>query len=422
MKQGIEGATLKKLRVAGKNLLAQALQDARLRTVRLLDRYEAALGPALTVPLEPTLNPPRWEFGHVSWFTDWWLCRNPDRALGLDARPGALRLAARQARRGVDADALYDSSAIAHDLRWELNLPSVAETRADLTDSLADTLACLEQANEDDRGLYFFRLALFHEDMHAEAAAYMAQNLGFDPGYDLDDGNGVDSEVGSGVGKEGSIGAIELAIAASEVQLGYTGPGFCFDNERGLAMMQTPAFQIDSRALSWGRYLPFIEAGGYAEPRWWDEPGWRWRCTGNHACPRYLRRGVDTPWEILQFGRWKPLDPSTTAVHLSAFEAQAWCRWAERRLPTEAEWVLAAQSSADFAWGQVWEWTATEFRPFPGFTPHPYRDYSEPWFDGRPVLKGACSATRARMRDVHYRNFSTPDRNDIFAGFRSVAL
>lgn len=422
MKQGIEGATLNKLRVAGKNLLAQALQDARLRTVRLLDRYEAALGPALTVPLEPTLNPPRWEFGHVSWFTDWWLCRNPDRALGLDARPGALRLAARQARRGVDADALYDSSAIAHDLRWELNLPSVAETRADLTDSLADTLACLEQANEDDRGLYFFRLALFHEDMHAEAAAYMAQNLGFDPGYDLDDGNGVDSGVGSGVGKEGSSGAIELAIAASEVQLGYTGPGFCFDNELGLAMWQTPAFQIDSRALSWGRYLPFIEAGGYAEPRWWDEPGWRWRCTGNHACPRYLRRGVDTPWEILQFGRWKPLDPSTTAVHLSAFEAQAWCRWAERRLPTEAEWVLAAQSSADFAWGQVWEWTATEFRPFPGFTPHPYRDYSEPWFDGRPVLKGACSATRARMRDVHYRNFSTPDRNDIFAGFRSVAV
>ena len=418
MRQGIGEATLGTLRVAGKKRLGQALQDARLRTLRLLDHYEAALGPSLTVPLEPTLNPPRWEFGHVAWFTDWWLSRNPDRALGLDANPDAFRFAARQARRGVDADSLYDSSAIAHDQRWALRLPSVAETRADLTDSLADTLACLEQASDDDQGLYFFRLALFHEDMHAEAAAYMAQSLGFEPGYDFDEGHEVDNEISKAV----SVGAAELAISESEVQLGYAGPGFCFDNELGLAVVRTPAFRIDSRALSWGRYLPFIEAGGYADPRWWDEAGWRWRCLGSHAFPRYLRGGGGTPWEIQQYGHWQPLDTSATAVHLSAFEAQAWCRWAGRRLPTEAEWVLAAQSSADFAWGQVWEWTSSEFRPFPGFTPHPYRDYSQPWFDGRPVLKGACSATRSRMRDVQYRNFSTPDRSDVFAGFRSVAL
>ena len=411
MKQGIVEATQGKLRVAGKKRLGQALQDARLRTLRLMDHYEAALGPSLTVPLEPTLNPPLWEFGHVAWFTDWWLNRNPDRTLGLNANPDAFRFVARQARRGVDADALYDSSAIAHDQRWALRLPSVAETRADLTDSLTDTLTRLEQANDDDQGLYFFRLALFHEDMHAEAAAYMAQSLGFDPGYDFDE-----------IGKAVSVVAAELAISASEVQLGHGGAGFCFDNELGLARIQTPEFKIDARALSWGRYLPFIEAGGYTDPRWWDESGWRWRCTGNHAGPRYLRGGHSSPWEMLHFGQWQPLDHSATAVHLSAFEAQAWCRWAGRRLPTEAEWVLAAQSSAQFAWGRVWEWTSSEFGPFPGFTPHPYRDYSQPWFDGRPVLKGACSATRARMRDVQYRNFSTPDRSDIFAGFRSVAL
>ena len=411
MKEGIVEATQGNLRVAGKKRLGQALQDARLRTLRLVDHYEAALGPSLTVPLEPTLNPPLWEFGHVAWFTDWWLSRNPDRPLGLNANPDAFRFAARQARRGVDADALYDSSAIAHDQRWTLRLPGVNETRADLTDSLADTLTCLEQANDDDQGLYFFRLALFHEDMHAEAAAYMAQSLGFDPGYDFDE-----------IGKAVSVVAAELAISASEVQLGHGGAGFCFDNELGLARIQTPEFKIDARALSWGRYLPFIEAGGYTDPRWWDESGWRWRSTGNHAGPRYLRGGHSSPWEMLHFGRWQPLDHSATAVHLSAFEAQAWCRWAGRRLPTEAEWVLAAQSSAEFAWGRVWEWTSSEFRPFPGFTPHPYRDYSQPWFDGRPVLKGACSATRARMRDVQYRNFSTPDRSDIFAGFRSVAL
>jgi ergothioneine biosynthesis protein EgtB len=410
MRQDIDGATLVDMRVAKKKQLGQALEDARRRTLRLLDHYEAALGPSMTVPLAQNLNPPRWEFGHVGWFTDWWVSRNPDCALGLDANPRADRLTARQARRDVDADALYDSSTVAHDDRWNLDLPSTAQTRTDLIDSLADTLACLEAAREDDRGLYFFRLALFHEDMHAEAFSYMAQSLGFDPGAEFHQERAREPQ------------ATELAIDAAEAQLGYGGTGFCFDNELGLHGVQTNAFKIDSRALSWGRFLPFIEAGGYNDPRWWDEAGWRWRCDGQHEFPRYLRAGAKHPYEILHCGRWQALDPFATAVHLSAFEAQAWCRWAGRRLPTEAEWVRAAQSNADFAWGQVWEWTASAFEPFPGFTPHPYRDYSQPWFDGRPVLKGACSATRARMRHTQYRNFSRPDRSDIFAGFRSVAL
>lgn len=410
MNDGLASETLNSLRVAGKRALGQALQDARLRTLRLLDHYEAALGHSMNVPLTPIINPPRWEFGHIGWFADWWLTRNPDRALGLQADPTVGRLPARQSRRGVNADALYDSSAIAHDLRWTLVLPSAAETRKDLIDGLADTLSCLEASSDDDQGLYFFRLSLFHEDMHAEAAAYMAQTLGFDPGYDLDDP------------QHPSAGAAELTIAPAEVRLGYQGPGFCFDNERSLDVIRTAEFQIDTCALTWRRYVPFIESGGYTDPRWWCEPGWRWRCSGNRLLPRYLRRGLTTAWEMLRFGRWQPLNLSTTVVHVSAFEAQAWCRWANRRLPTEAEWVAAAESATTFEWGQVWEWTASPFKPFHGFIAHPYRDYSQPWFDGRPVLKGACAATRARMRHVQYRNFSTPERDDIFAGFRSVAL
>ena len=118
-------------------------------------------------------------------------------------------------------------------------------------------------------------------------------------------------------------------------------------------------------------------------------------------------------------------DLTLPAMHLSAHEAQAWCRWAGRRLPSEAEWehaaVTARESGAAFDWGQVWEWTASGFMPYPGFVAHPYRDYSMPWFDGRPVLRGASFATAPRMKHPRYRNYFTADRNDIFAGFRSCA-
>ena len=117
------------------------------------------------------------------------------------------------------------------------------------------------------------------------------------------------------------------------------------------------------------------------------------------------------------------LDAREAASHLTLHEAEAWCRWAGRRLPTEAEWECAACSAPDaFRWGDVWEWTGSQFEPFPGFEPHPYRDYSAPWFDGRPVLRGASHCTQPRMRHPRYRNFFTAARNDVPAGFRSCAV
>lgn len=392
-------------RCGGKALLAQALCDARQRSLALFDAYEAALGPSLRVPCTPELNLPLWELGHIGWFADWWLARNPQRHLGVNADPNAARQAARSA--DADSDALYNSSEVPHDSRWRLDLPGADAVRADLAASLSDTLALLAESPEDDTSLYFFRLALFHEDMHAEAAVYMAQALGFDPRDQLTATHATSRRPQA------------LRIKATEWMLGRNGPGFAFDNELGVHGVAVGAVEIDARPVSWEQFLPFIDSGSYAQRRFWGAQGWDWRTTQERRAPRYLRQGA-LGWEQQVHGHWRPLDPAAPASHLNAFEAQAWCTWAERRLPTEAEWEVAAQDPR-FEWGSVWEWTSSAFAPFPGFVAHPYLDYSAPWFDGRPVLKGASPATHPRMRHPQYRNFFTPERNDIVAGFRSVA-
>jgi ergothioneine biosynthesis protein EgtB len=360
------------------------------------------------VPCTRELNLPLWELGHIGWFADWWLARNPHRHLGVNADPNAVRSPARQAQRGMDADALYNSSLVAHDARWRLDLPEASAARADLEASLGDTLALLADAPDDDTGLYFFRLALFHEDMHTEAAVYMAQTLGFNPMADPPAAQATARKLQT------------LQIASTDWTLGRSAPGFAFDNELGAHSVQVNAFEIDAQPVTWAQFLPFVDCGAYAQRRFWDAPGWIWRQSKARQAPRYLRQGAQG-WEQQVFGRWLPLNPAAPASHLSALEAQAWCAWAGRRLPTEAEWEVAAQDPR-FDWGSVWEWTTSAFAPFPGFVAHPYVDYSRPWFDGRPVLKGASTATSPRMRHPQYRNFFTPDRSDIVAGFRSVAV
>ncbi|GAA6142335.1 SUMF1/EgtB/PvdO family nonheme iron enzyme [Hydrogenophaga sp. 5NK40-0174] len=406
----------------GKRELAAALQQCRTRTLALSAAYEAALGSTLHVPCTPELNPPIWELGHVGWFYDWWLARNPERFNGVRAQHDAPRLPARQASRGQDADALYNSSEVPHDSRWHLPLPDIDTTREDLAQSLTDTLALLDGAPETDEGLYFFRLALFHEDMHAEAAVYMAQNIGFDPG-----------EHAPKTKDHRTPPSFEpLWIEAGECWLGYAGgDGFAFDNELSATLAPVDGFEIDRQPVTWAQFLPFVDSGAYAQRQFWTPEGWTWKAAIRATAPRYVRQGRSGDWERCVYGRWFPVDLSAPASHLTAFEAQAWCEWAGRRLPTEAEWMLATQQQqiqhqrqdTAFVWGtEVWEWTSSPFAPFAGFEPHPYRDYSQPWFaDGRPVLKGGSFATAPRMRHRAYRNYFTPERNDIIAGFRSVA-
>ncbi len=386
-------------------VLADALRASRRDTLRTFGICEQAL-PGLRVPLHEALNPPLWELGHVGWFQEYWIARNPARGAGAAADPDLPRDAPLRA----DADALYHSGKVAHDARWALPLPGAQATRDDLGRQLEATLALLSGVDDRDDALYFFRLALLHEDMHHEAALYMAQAQGIE----IDDPRWQAASLPEP--------PAPIAFERGSWSLGRgTAPGFAFDNELASQTVELPDTEIDSQAVRWAEYLPFVECGGYVDDRWWSVDGRRWRDTTRAAAPRYLRR-IGAAWQHWRHGRWQALDVTQAAVHLSWHEAQAWCRWAGRRLPTEAQWERAAITRPDaFRWGDVWEWTASPFAPYPGFAPHPYRDYSAPWFDGRPVLRGASFMTQPRMRDPRYRNFFLPHRNDVAAGFRSCA-
>jgi ergothioneine biosynthesis protein EgtB len=402
-----EAAPSELARRGSRDWLVRALRDSRADTLATFAAYEAAL-PGLIVPQREELNLPLWELGHVGWFQGFQVTRNPARGQGHRADPDAPRRAPRRA----DADALYHSSLVPHGARWSLPLPDAATTRREIAAQLDELLAQLAAlpANAGDDALYFFRLALLHEDMHHEAALYMAQGLG----VAITDPRWQPAAL--------PAPAAPLRFAAGEWRLGSAPEGFAFDNELPAQRVSLAAFEIDAQVLRWAEFLPFVEDGGYDERRWWTEQGWAWRSARGATAPRFVERGAGGGWRRQRYGRWEALVPEQAASHLSLHEALAWCRWAGRRLPTEAEWERAAvEAGPAFAWGEVWEWTASAFAPYPGFRAHPYRDYSAPWFDGRPVLRGASCMTQPRLRHARYRNYFLPHRHDVPAGLRTVA-
>jgi len=362
-------------------MLAEALRDSRQRSLALVaDLTDAQWLP----PHQAGVNPVAWELAHLAWFAELWTLRGPHRA---DAQ-GLLHAA--QPARIAGPDAHFDSARLGHAQRWQIPLPARAPLLERLRAQLQATLQAMPDTDSDE-ALYFHRLALFHEDMHAEAFCWMRAALGYPaPAH---------------VSLQPLAPNRSLQLPAAHVRLGWpTGRrGFAFDNELPGHSLQLPAYEIDATVVKAGQFLRFVEASGALPPSRW-------------------RRMASGEWQLRWFERWIPLEPDWPAIHINAFEAEAYCAWAGRRLPSAAQWEHAAASQPDFLWGRsVWEWTADDFAPQAGFAPGPYREYSQPWFCSHRELRGGSFATHERMHDPRYRNFFTPGRSDIFAGFRTVS-
>jgi iron(II)-dependent oxidoreductase len=407
--------------------LCEWVDEARSRTLVLAQDLsdEQLMGPRLKI-----VNPLRWEIAHVAWFQEKWVLRH------ASGRP-PIR---------ADADALWDSGAIPHDTRWDLPLPSRADSLAYMEEVRRRVQERLRTGPPVPELLYFARYCVHHEDMHDEAFTYTRQTLGY-PAPRLG-ADGAATPAGPLPGDAGVPGGV-LRLGAEP------GEPFVFDNEKWAHEVEVEPFAIARAATTQAEFAAFVDDGGYRRRELWSDEGWSWRTAAGADHPVYWRRDAGG-WQRRDFDRWVGLEPHRPVIHVCWHEAQAYCRWAGRRLPTEAEWEAAAGESrfpwgdapptpehANLDWramgcvdvgalpagdsavgcrqmiGNVWEWTSSEFAPYPGFVADAYRDYSQPWFRTHRVLRGGAWTTRSRLIRNTWRNFYTPDRRDVLAGFRT---
>jgi iron(II)-dependent oxidoreductase len=302
--------------------------------------------------------------------------------------------------------------------------------------------------------------------MHTEAFTYTRQTLGYPaPRMSAKKGTVPLSSTGQSPSSQGSEGPWvgDVPVAGGTFSLGAEpGEPFVFDNEKWAHPIRLEAFAIARAPVTQAEFAAFVEDGGYRRRELWCPAGWAWRQHAAAEQPAYWQRQTDG-WFRRDYDRWVRLEPHRPVIHVNWYEADAYCRWAGRRLPREAEWEAAASLPVDrgpkrrFPWGEegptpdranldaltlgcvgvaahatgdsscgcrqmignVWEWTATPFVPYAGFSPDPYKEYSEPWFGTHMVLRGGAWSTRARLITTRWRNFYRPARTDIITGFRT---
>ena len=398
--QGAEIANVDtaQMRHAGKGPLSLALMDARNHSLRWAAAFEAS--PAGAAPL-------LWWLGRLGWFQEHWIGRNVQRQRGEHCDAARPKLASIL----PEADAMFGAVPMPPRAAPLVDLQTI---RQYLVDTLETTLELLEGAAEDDDALYFYRLALLREDACVERFAVLSQSLGVDTGLRLPLATRPVRP--------------PLLFPATCIRLGSAPGGFVPDREKWAHEVALQEFEIDSQAVTWAQYGEFVEDGGYDDRRHWAEAGWAWVQGGGQGQGRRTPRFVEQMRQgVLQqrFGKLVRVPLTQPAMHVSWYEADAWCRWAGRRLPGEAEWEAAALQGATrgFRWGDVREWTAGTLRPYPTAPAALAPSQSEhAGAAPRRVLRGASFATRGRLRHERARSAEAPDFDEGFCGFRSCAV
>ncbi len=389
-------------------------------------------------PQEHFLEPPIWEVGHVGWFQEYWILRNL-----YDEKPI------------LESNSMYDSFHVSYKRRRDHDFPSRAETLAYLRTVLDRCVHRLKGREPTLQETYFYRHVTQHEYMHSENLAMVRQTLGYRrPAFPNVQRGTVEIDP--------AYPRRDVEVPGTSFPLGAPkDEPFVFDNEKWVHKVEIKPFRIANTPVTNAEFVEFVEGGGYVTRKYWGKRGWEWRRRNGHEHPRFWSKR-DGTWFLRSFDRRLPLDPWHPVIHVNWYEAKAYCAWAGRRLPTEAEWEYAASGPRKnrFPWGEtpptperanldyrhggpvdvrafaagdspfgcrqmignVWEWSDSYLTPYPGFVLDPYSEYSQPYFGQKPVLRGGGWTTRSGMIRNTWRNFFMRHRRNIVAGFRTCAL
>ena len=419
--------------MTARDAIAHELDLARRRTLRLVEFDDVELHRQY----DPLMSPLVWDLAHIGWQEELWLLRGND-----PARPGLLE---------PRVERCYDAFQNSRASRVDLPLLPPTDARAycrTVRDKALDTLDALPDNGDE----FTFGLVVSHENQHDETML-QALNLRAGPAL-LDTGDPLPS------GRPGVAGSwVEVPGGPFVLGVDAVDEPYSLDNERGAHVVDVPTFAIGRVPVTNGEWHAFVDDGGYREPRWWSERGWEHRQAASLVMPQFWAPDRTRT----RFGHVEDLPDDEPVQHVTYFEAEAYAAWAGARLPTEEEWEKACAWDPTtgrrrrFPWGateptaehanlggtalrpapvgaypagasaygveqllgDVWEWTSSPIRPWPGFTPMLYEQYTQPFFGGDyKVLRGGSWAVAPGILRPSFRNWDHPIRRQIFAGVR----